>query len=252
MWGQLDQNVPVGESVAGLKNSLALANNENWTIIALPRTNHSLKVSETGALYSESHGYPLGALKTMTDWAWIAIDHPSKLDKMKQEGVAPQAGILPRLAGYESLRWYGNGIVQAALWILFLTSFTANTIAAAWCCLTRLFRRRQSMALAASNRVVNLKRAIGALNLLILVALTNTVLLVVDQLHPSCPTVLLFLPLLGTISTLATVALLIVLVRTRRERGSTAARRIRFTIDVLCFVLYVPYMFYWDLFGVRF
>ncbi len=76
MWGQLDQNVPVGESVAGLKNSLVQANNENWTTIILPRTNHDLKISETGALQSKSLGYPPGALQTMTDWAWRAIDHP--------------------------------------------------------------------------------------------------------------------------------------------------------------------------------
>ena len=50
MWGQLDQHVPVGESVAGLKNSLAQANNENWTILILPQANHDLGISETGAL----------------------------------------------------------------------------------------------------------------------------------------------------------------------------------------------------------
>ena len=60
MWGQLDQHIPVGESVAGLKNSLAQANNENWTIIILPRANHDLKTSDTIALHSESHGYPPG------------------------------------------------------------------------------------------------------------------------------------------------------------------------------------------------
>jgi pimeloyl-ACP methyl ester carboxylesterase len=123
MWGQLDQNVPVGECVAGLKNSLAQANNEKWTIIILPRTNHSLRISETGELHSKSHGYQPEAWKTMTDWAWSAIDHPSEIDKMKQEGVAPETGILPGLASYESLRWYGNGTVQAALWILFLIGF---------------------------------------------------------------------------------------------------------------------------------
>ncbi|MGO8753362.1 MAG: alpha/beta hydrolase family protein [Thermoguttaceae bacterium] len=251
MWGQLDHNIPVGESVAGLKNSLAQANNANWTIIILPRTNHDLKISETGAVQNKSHGYPPGALQTMTDWAWSAVDRPSEIGKMKQEGVAPEAGVLPRLVSYESLRWYGNGTAQAALWILFLISFSANTIAGAWCCLTRLFRRRQNVALPVSNRVVNLKRAIGALNLLILMALTITVLLVADQLHPSCPAVLLFLPLLGTVSTLATVALLIVLVSTRRDQGWTAARRIRFSLDVLCLVLFVPYLFYWDLFGAR-
>ena len=252
MWGQLDQNVPVGESVAGLKNSLAQAHNKKWTIIILPRTNHSLKISETGALHSKSHGYPPVALQTMTDWAWSAIDHPSEIGKMKQEGVAPYAGILPRLASYESLRWYGNGIVQAALWILFLISFSANTIVGVWCCLTRLFRRRQSVALPPFDRVVNLKRAIGALDLLILVALTITVSLVVDQLHPSCPTVMFFLPLLGTASALATVALLIVLARTPRDHAWTAAREIRFSLDVLCLVLFVPYMIYWNIIGLRF
>jgi pimeloyl-ACP methyl ester carboxylesterase len=252
MWGQLDQHIPVGESVAGLKNSLAQANNENWTFIILPRTNHDLKISETGALQSKTHGYPPGALQTMIDWAWNAIDRPSEIGKMKQEGVAPEAGILPRLASYERLRWYGNGTVQAALWILFLISFSANTIAGAWCCLARIFRRRQSVALPASNRVVNLKRAISAFNLLILVALAIITLLVFDQLHPSCPIVLMYLPLLGTVSTLSTVALLIVLARTPRDHGWTAARRIRFSVDVLCLVLFVPYMFYWNLIGLRF
>ena len=97
-----------------------------------------------------------------------------------------------------------------------------------------------------------MKRAIGALNLLLLVALAITTVLVLDQMHPNCPTVLLFIPLLGTVSALATVALLIVLARSPREHGWTAARRIRFSLDVLCLVLFVPYMFYWNLIGFRF
>lgn len=252
MWGQLDQHVPVGESVAGLRNSLARANNESWTFIILPRTNHDLRISETGAIQSKSHGYPPGALQTMTDWAWNAIDRPSEIGKMKQEGVAPDAGILPKLASYERLRWYGNGTVQAGLWILFLISFSANAIAGAGCCLARLFRRRRSVAWPASNGVVGLKRAISAFNLLILVALSIATLLVFDQLHPSCPIVLMYLPLLGTVSTLATVALLIILGRTPRDYDWTAERRIRFSLDVLCVVLFVPYLFYWNLIGLRF
>jgi uncharacterized protein len=252
MWGQLDQHIPVGESVAGLKNSLAHANNENWTIIILPWANHDLGISETGALHSKWRGYPPGVLKTMTDWAQSAIDHPSEIDKMKQEGVAREAGVLSRLARYESLRWYGNGTVQAALLILFLVSFLANTIAVVRCGLTRLFRRRQSVALPASNRVVNFKRTICALNFLILVTFSITALLVFDQLHPTCPAVLMYLPLLGTVSTLATVALLIVLARTRGDHGWTATRRIRHSFDVFCLILFVPYMFYWNLIGYHF
>lgn len=252
MWGQLDQHVPVGESVAGLKNSLARATNEKWTIIILPGAKHSLGISETGAIQEKWRGYPPGALKTMTDWTHRVIDDPARIDKMKQEGVAPEAGILPRLARYEKLRWFGNGTVQAALWVLFLISFLANTIAGGRRGLNRLFHRQQSAALPSSDRVVNLKRAICALNLLILVAFSITALLVLDQMHPSCPTVLLFLPLLGTASTLATIALLIVLAQTRRDRRWTVGKTICFSLDVLCLVLFVPYMFYWNLIGIRF
>ena len=251
MWGQLDQNVPVGESVAGLKNSLAQANNESWTILIVPGTNHDLQISETGAIQSESQGYPPEALQSMTDWAWSAIDHAAETGTPKQEGVAPDAGILRRLASYESLRWYGNGTVQAALWMLFFISFGASTIAGARCCLTRLLRRQQNVTLPAS-RVVNLKRAISALNILILITFSITAMLVLDQMHPSCPFVLMFVPLLGSVSTLATVALLIVLARTPRDHHWTAGRRIRFSFDIICLILFVPYMFYWNLIGFRF
>jgi len=252
MWGQLDQHTPVGEGVAGLKNSLAHVGNENWTIIILPRAKHSLGISETGAIQEKWRGYPPGALNTMTDWAWRAIHHPSEIDKMKQEGVAPDAGVLSRFSRYESLRWYGNGTVQAALCILFLSIFIAHTIAGVRYGLTRLFCRQQSVALPASDKVLSFKRALCALNLLILVAFTITMLLVIDQMHPSCPSVLLFVPLLGTVSTLATVALVIALAKTRRDNGWTAARRIRCSLDVFCLILFVPYMFYWNLIGYRF
>jgi dienelactone hydrolase len=257
MWGQLDQHIPVGESVAGLKNSLAQANNENWTIIVLPRANHDLGISETGALHSGWLGYAPGALKTMTDWTTSAIDRPSQIDRMKQEGAAPEAGVLSRFASYERLRWYGNGTVQAALWILFLISFLANTIAGVRYCWTGLIRRQQSVALPAFIRVVNLKRALCALNLLILLAFSITAVMVLDQIHPTCPSVLLFVPLLGTISTLATLALLIALARTPRdkvlgEHGWTAASKIRFSLDVLCLVLFIPYMLYWNMIGFHF
>jgi uncharacterized protein len=252
MWGQLDQHTPPGEGALGLKNSLAQANNKKWTIIILPRAKHSLGISETGAIQEKWRGYPPGALKTMTDWARRAIDHPWEIDKMKQEGVAQETGVLSRAVRYEKLRWYGNGTVQAALWVLFLISFLANTIVGVRYGLARLFRRQQSAALPPSDKVVNFKRAICALNLLILAALTITVLLVLDQMHPSCPAVLMYLPLLGTVSTLATVALLIVLARTRGDRGWTVARRIRCSLDVLCLILFVPFMLYWNLIGFRF
>jgi hypothetical protein len=62
----------------------------------------------------------------------------------------------------------------------------------------------------------------------------------------------MYLPLLGTVATVATVALLIALVRTPRGQGWTAARTIRFSLEVLCLVLFVPYMYYWNLIGFRF
>jgi pimeloyl-ACP methyl ester carboxylesterase len=96
MWGQLDQHTPVGEGVAGLKNSLAQANNENWTIIIQPRAGHSLGISETGAIQEKWRGYPPGALKTMTDWVHRVIDDPSQIGTMKQVGFAQETGVLSK------------------------------------------------------------------------------------------------------------------------------------------------------------
>jgi dienelactone hydrolase len=252
MWGQLDQHQPVGESILGLKNSLAQANNQKWTIVVLPKANHDLKVSETGELHRPSPGYPPGALKTMTDWVHGVIDDPAHIPTMKQEGSAQPSGVLSKLIRYEKLRWYGNGTVQVALLGLFLFSFLVNTIAGIRYGLVRVFHRQRSAAPQAFNKVLNFKRAVCSLNLLILASLQVTVLLVIDQIHPSCPTVLLFLPLLGTVSTLATIALLVVVARTRRDDGWTVARKIRHSLDVFCLMLFVPYMFYWNLIGYRF
>jgi len=236
----------------GLKSSLAQANNKKWTMIILPRANHDLGISETGELHRKWLGYAPGALKTMTDWVHTVIDNPSQIDTRKQEGSAQEAGVLSNVVRYERLRWYGNGTVQVALWILFLISFLANTNAGVRYGLPRLFRQQPSATLHASDKVLNFKRTLCALNLLILVALGITMLLVLDQIHPSCPAVLMYLPLLGSVSTLATVALLIVLTRTARDNGRTTTSRIPFSLDVLCLVLFVPYMFYWNLIGFRF
>jgi pimeloyl-ACP methyl ester carboxylesterase len=252
MWGQLDQHQPVGESIAGLKNSLAQAKNAKWTMIVLPRAKHSLGISETGAIQEKWRGYPPGALKTMTDWAHQVIDDPEQLETMKQVGSAEYKGMLSKLAPYEKLRWYGNAIVQVPLWVLFLVCFLANTIAGARHGLARLFRRPQSAALPTSDGVLTLKRALCSFNLLILVGITIAVQLVLDEMWPSCPAVLLYLPFLGTVSTLATVVLLILLAATRRHPGPTAAGRIRWRLDILCLILFVPYMFYWNLIGFRF
>ena len=252
MWGQLDQHIPVGESILGLKNSLAQANNQKWTMIILPKTNHDLKISETGELHRPSPGYPPGALKTMTDWVHGVIDDPANIATMKQVGFAEQKGVLSKLIRYEKLRWYGNGTVQVTLWIFFLISFLTNSIAGVWNCMARLFQRQPSVALQESARVLSFKRAVCILNLLVLSAMSITVISVIDQIHPSCPTVLLFLPLLGTVSTITTVALLVLLARVRRDHLWTAAKRTCFSLDVLCMVLFVPYMFYWNLIGYHF
>jgi hypothetical protein len=153
---------------------------------------------------------------------------------------------------YEKLRWYGNWLVQGALWVLFLISFLASTIAGVRHGLPRLNRRQNSAVLQASNRIVYFKRALCALNLLILIGLTITALLVIDQMQPSCPAVLMYLPLLGTVSTFATACLLLVLLKTRQSDGWTMANRIRGSLDAASLILFVPYLSYWNLIGFRF
>ncbi len=247
MWGELDQNVPVGESVAGLKNSLAHANNDRWTMIIVPNANHDLGRSETSELQSKWRGYAPGALKTMTDWAHSVLNDASQIDAKKQEGVAPEAGILPKLASYENLRWYGNATVQIALWMLFFSVFLVKSIIVLW----RLACGRSKPASPELGWPGRLRRMLYLLNFLIMIALTITILLVIDQIHPSCPTVLLFLPLLGTVSTLATIAVLIGFAMTRRDYDRTTTSKCWWSLDLLCLMMFVPFMLYWNLIGVH-
>jgi uncharacterized protein len=252
MWGQLDQHIPVGESVLGLKKSLAHAKNTKWTFIILPRAKHSLGISETGAIQEKWSGYAPGALQTMTDWVHGVIENPDRVANMKLEGFAQQTGVLLKLERYEKLRWYGNGTVQTALFVLFLVSFLANTVAGVRNGSARLFRRQRSNTLPMSNRLLDFKRGVCALNLILLSAMLVVVLLVTDQMHPRCPTILMYLPLLGTVSMFATFVLLVVLFRTRHEDGRTVALRFGSSLEVLCLILFIPYLFYWNLIGYRF
>ena len=252
MWGQLDQHVPVGESVAGLKNSLAHAGNDCWTVVIQPKANHDLGISETGELHRKWRGYAPGALKTMTEWVHRVLDHTLQIDRMKQEGIAPEAGVRSRLARYENLRWYGNVTVQSVLFVLFVISFLFNAAALLGSCCRKLFRRHPNSGLHVSDGVVNFKRALCAFNLLILFAFSMVVVLVIDQIRPSCPRILLYLPLLGSISAIATVALLLLLARSHRDEDSTLAMRLRRAFDVLCLILFVPYLLYWNLIGFHF
>lgn len=248
MWGELDQNVPVGESVVGMKNSLAHANNDRWTMIILPKANHDLGRSETGEMQNRWRGYAPGALKTMTDWAQAAVDDPPQIDTKKQEGIAPAAGILARLASYENLRWYGNATIQIALWVLFFAVFLVKSTIVLW----RRVSRRSRTASPRLGWPDRLKWMLSLLNFLIMIALTITILLVIDQMRPSCPTILSFLPILGTVSTFATIAVLIGFATTRHDYDWTTTSKFWRSLDLLCLMLFVPYMFYWNLIGFHF
>ena len=216
-------------------------------MIVLPRANHDLGISETGELQSKWRGYAPGALKTMTDWAHAVLHDPSQIDTMRQEGTGREAGILSRYATYERLRWYGNATVQVAHWILFFAVFLINTIIVVW----RSLARGSKTALPEAGWPGRLKHALFVLNFVILIALTITILKVIDQLRPSCPSVLLYLPLLGTVSTVATVVFLTLLATTRRAADVTVARRLRNAFDTFALMLFVPYLFYWNLIGVH-
>lgn len=254
MWGEQDQNIAVAESVAGLKNSLAQANNRNWTILIEPGTNHDLKIAAAGEPATGPRGYPAGALATMTDWAWTVLQHPETIPPGQQSGNPPEAGVLSRLVGYERLRWFGNGVVQAGLWMFFLIRFGVDVFGSLSQLVMGRLRRSPPVAVSAPNRLRDFTRAIGTLNALILVGFSITAVLVVDQLHPRCPFLLRFVPLLGFASTLATVWLLIRVVRTPGNQSSDppAQRSGRFSWDLLCLILFVPYMLYWNLIGTTF
>jgi len=174
--------------------------------------------------------YASGALKTMTDWVHRAIDDPAQIDTNETRGLRP-TNRRSFQASYATKNCAGMAMEPSRQHFGFSSSsaFLPTRFAGVRYGLTRLFHRQQS-ALQASDKVLNFKRAVCALNLLILAAMTITGLLVLDQIHPSLPNRPVVLFRSWDRWHARDVALLIVLARTRsRPRLDSSAKNTRLT-----------------------
>lgn len=243
LWGELDQHVQVSESIAGLKNSLAHAGNDQWTMIILPGTNHSLGQSSSGDLHRPWNGFTPGALNRMSDWAHRVITDRQQIERTYQEGTAEPSGILSQLNHYQNLRWFGNGIVQSVLFILFFLSFVTHTIRWGFGLIQKS---------TPDSQLIKFKRALCGFNLVVLAGFVVVVISVINQIFPSCPHILMYLPLLGTISILATLAFLWFQIKHGNSDEVPLGNRLPGIVDTLGLALFIPYLIYWNVVGIHF
>jgi dienelactone hydrolase len=248
VYGALDQAVPVRESVLGLEQALTEGGNPDWTIVVYPGAGHTLEKTRTGDLFKPWEGYVPGFLERVTAWV---LDRSSGGSHQGEGliGELPETHWRFPASHYEPFGWLGGSPVQLSLFLLFLMVFGVVSVSLPAGSLLRRLRGRERSQTGPGAGTAWLAWALCVLNLVVLAGLVVLVLDVGDQRHPAYPPVLGWLPLGGSLSAALTVVLL---VRAWRAGGGTRGARWRYRLLGLTAALFVPFLLYWDLLGIRF
>ncbi len=249
IYGEKDRHVPLAENIAGLSAAVEQSGNRDFTLIIYPDARHSIGKTLTGEQNEPWAGYVPEYLDDMTDWVL------QQAGGVKRPGGWPQRGRIADLdqpfpaEQYDRLRWYDNAPVQAIQFIVFTVVFLVYAVAGT----VRLVRGRRRDSAPTVTRVRNwltpLVTGVSVLNLALLTGLVALTLGLANQLEPSYPGVLNWLPLAGSLSVGLTLTLFAVLVARRRALPDSRRKRIGWVLFAICAIAFVPFLHYWNLLG---
>jgi sterol desaturase/sphingolipid hydroxylase (fatty acid hydroxylase superfamily) len=130
--------------------------------------------------------------------------------------------------------------------VVFLVGAVAGTV--------RLVRRRRRDPAPTVTRVKKwltpVATGVSVLNLALLTGLVALTLGLANQLEPSYPTVLNWLPLAGSLTVGLTLMLLAILGTRWRDMADSRRKRIGWVIFAVCAIAFVPFLYYWNLLGL--
>ncbi len=92
--------------------------------------------------------------------------------------------------------------------------------------------------------------AVSVLNLSLLTGLVTLAFGLANQMEPSYPAVLNWLPLVGSLSVGLTLMLLALLLARWRALLDSRRKRIGWVLFATCAIAFVPFLHYWNLLGL--
>ena len=250
IYGEKDRHVPLAENIAGLSAAVEQSGNRDFTLIIYPDARHSIGKTLTGEQNEPWAGYVPEYLDDMTDWVLQQASGVKRPEGWPQRGRVAESDQPFPAERYDRLRWYGNAPVQAIQFIVFAVVFLAGAVAGT----VRLVRGRRRDPAPTVTRLRNwltpVATGVSVLNLALLTGLVALTLGLANQLEPSYPGVLNWLPLAGSLSVGLTLTLLALLGARWRALADSRRKRIGWVLFAICAIAFVPFLHYWNLLGL--
>ncbi len=254
IYGDDDKLTPRTESITRIDAALKKAGNRDYSFVVFPKAAHNITQGKTGLQFDWNKGFASGYFDTMNNWV-LARTHGEVSSQQNQSNLYSPSPDFEPSGRYGKPPWYGRTFPQVGLMLFFALVFLLGFIAWIVGALKSLFRRPSSITSKNARWAIRLACLVSCLGLALLFGF---IIFIVQAVFPqgmrymgayTIPTALRVLPLLGIVTTSLIVALLVLTIRSWREMQSTGAR-LHQALIALTALVFIPWLYYWNLLGL--
>lgn len=257
IYGEEDKLTPRAESIARIDATLKKVDNSDYTFIVFPKAAHNITLGKTGIEFDWDKGFAPGYFETMNDWVLARVNGQASSQQQDQNHLSRPSPDFEASGRYGKLPWYGQALPQMGLMLFFALVFLSGFIAWIVGALKTLFRKPPYIS---TKGIQWARRLAGLVSCLSLVLLIGFIIFIVQAIFPQgmdymdayrIPLALRVLPLLGITSALLIVGLLILTVMSWKDFHSKVAR-LHQSLIALAALMFIPWLYYWNLLGLWF
>jgi pimeloyl-ACP methyl ester carboxylesterase len=256
IYGEEDKLTPVAESIARIDAVFKRTGHRDYTFIVFPKAAHNITLGKTGLEFDWDKGFAPGYFETMNEWVLARARGQASLQRQDQGHQYRPSPNFEAFGRYGRLPWYGRTFPQMGFMFFFALVFVSGLIIWIVGALRSIFRKP-----AAPSKSVRLARRLaGLVSCLGLALLVGFVIFIAQAVFPqglnpmaayTIPSALRFLPLMGLVSVSLILVLLVLTLRSWESFPSKAAR-LHQALVVLVAIVFIPWLYYWNLIGLWF
>ena len=259
IYGDADKLTPVAESIARIDAAFKKTGHRDYTFLVYPKAAHNITLEKTGSglEFEWDKGFAPGYFEAMNEWVLARARGQVSSQPQDLAQRYPLSADFEASGRYGRLPWYGRTFFQIGLILFFALVFVSGFIVWIVGGLRAVFRNPPP---GPSKNFRWARRLAGLVSFLGLALLFGFVIFIVQAVFPqgmnfmrayTIPTVLRVLPLLGLLSASLIVVLLVLTVRSWRSFQSQAVR-LHHGLVVLTALVFIPWLYYWNLLGLWF